>query len=578
MAEILNRHQDHKRDIGDEEWEKLLDPVNIATKQKEANAKYHGITKKQWHEARVRCKRDLFFLAYSVLQYTRLSVNLHGNLATWWYNNRYERFRLVLLPRNHFKSTILTISDAIRIVLPYTDEDRKYDRESQEYVGPDPLPYNPLPWPEELGPDARVLIGHETQEGASRYLFSITTHFLSNPILMALFPDVIPSPKIHKINKHELQLPRTKIWSEPTLDTMGVGAKSQGRHYNVLKFDDLIGEKARDSAAEMQSAFDWFDNAQAFFSVFNKDRIDWNGTRWSVDDLYAHGMERYGKKLKVYRRPVEEVIDGKKVPIFPEEVSSEDLEILKKNRKVFSAQYENDPDNSQTKFNPDWIRYFGWRDKYRLTVWGAKGRETIVNIRDCNVFILLDPAPGGDNGIIISATDEFRRNFILEAIQKELTSPELTELVFQKVSQYRPYAVSVEKVLFSELYKFWWEAEMRTRGIKFHVSEFDVLQRAKPLRVDVLANPLEAGKIFINPLYYTKGQDPKNEYSDLEYQLRRFGSISEKQIHLLDALSQGPEVWVPGFPRTKVEEENEAMAKRFASIDPMTGYSKVREG
>src|SRR4051812_46485780 len=64
---------------------------------------------------------------------------------------------------------------------------------------------------------------------------------------------------------------------------MGVGGKSQGRHYDYLKLDDLIGDKARDSKAEMQTAKDWIDNIQAFFTEFTR-------ARWILSERVGHLM------------------------------------------------------------------------------------------------------------------------------------------------------------------------------------------------------------------------------------------------------------------------------------------------
>ncbi len=67
---------------------------------------------------------------------------------------------------------------------------------------------------------------------------------------------IVPSPREQTINKWALELPRTRPHPEPTIDTMGVGAKSQGRHYNYIKLDDVYGDKARDSEAESATTMD----------------------------------------------------------------------------------------------------------------------------------------------------------------------------------------------------------------------------------------------------------------------------------------------------------------------------------
>jgi len=553
----------------DAEWEKLLDTKQY-DKSIAAAAKhpYANLPRDNWYKLRVRAKRDLFFLGFGVLGYDRLSVNLHGHLCAWMRATRNERFRLILLPRNHFKSTLITISDTIRTVLPYTDEDRAHDPLADS---------DPIEWPNNLGPEGRVLIGHETHAGASRYLFSIVQQFLTNPMLMALFPDAIPNPRIHRINKTELMLPRESVWSEPTIDTLGVGARAQGRHYNKLKLDDLIGEDARDSETVMQTAKTWFDNIQAFLSTFRKDVIDMNGTRWGNDDLYAHAQERYGKQLRVYRRPVEEFnpATGRKEPIFAEEVTTESLNILRKNRKVYSAQYENDPDSGVTKLDYGNARWFGWQDNRRIVMWGGSGVQTrrIVSIRDLYIAILIDPAVSGNSGFLVTGTNEYNQTSILVAQQKDWTPPQLANHVFNTVAFFQPHIVAIEEVLFSELFAHWFKAEMKLRNAYFNIFPVSTKQKSKEFRVDKLMAPLDAGQLYFNEQYYSKEQDPEGNLSDMMYQLKKYGTI--KEIHLLDALAYGPEVWRPGTPRSQIEKWQGDQQELLTARDIDTGYSAI---
>jgi phosphopentomutase len=126
---------------------------------------------------------------------------------------------------------------------------------------------------------------------------------------MGLFPEAVPSPRKTRINKWELELPRSLTGNpEPTIDTLGVGGKSQGRHYNYIKLDDIYGDKARDSEAESATTKEWFDNIQSFFSTFLKDKLDLTGTRYDLDDVYAHAEERYGTQLVKYSERLRNLI------------------------------------------------------------------------------------------------------------------------------------------------------------------------------------------------------------------------------------------------------------------------------
>jgi hypothetical protein len=528
----------------------LSDPDILKRKKKEAENAVTGLSTEDWKKLRRLCKTDLYFLATTILGYTKLSVNLHGHMCKWCEATDHLQFREILMPRGHFKSTILTIADCIRIALP--DDS------------------NALEGPRARGTNVRVLIAHETHEAASRFLFAITSHFLGNPLLMGLFPECVPNPKKNRINRYELELPRSEIWSEPTFDTMGVGGRGQGRHYNYLKLDDLFGDKARDSAAEREATYTWFDNVQSFFSSFNEDHLDLIGTRWAFDDLYSHAHEMYGDLLTKYIRSCEEpdpARPGKLIPIFPEMFPTEKLAILKKNQKVWQAQYVNNPGEGLGKFEAGWKRWFKFLDNNTIVIthklFGADEREIQerINIRDLDIIFLIDPAMSGHAAFIITGVDRRGRVFVLKASKRSWTPPELVEELFDDVNKWRPRLVAIEAVTFSEVYHYWIVREQALRNNRFKIEAAKTRNRTKDERIMGLSNWYSGGLI-----YYCEGQD------ELEIEHDVFGA--SQQIHLLDALAYGPEFWKNGSTSNQMAEFAEQTRQLLAERDNETGYSR----
>lgn len=555
--------------VSDRMVENLIDDAAFGETQKKAEQKRRGYSKEQYHQLRVLCKRDLFFLCFSVLGNNRLSTNLHGHLCRHVKHTSNDRFHEYLLPRGHYKSTILTIGHTIQIVLPYTEEDKQYDD--------DP---NPLPWPLNLGTDCRVLIGHETHESASRFLFAITSHFTTNPLLMALFPDAIPSKRTHRINKWELELPRSDAARgnpEPTIDTLGVGAKSQGRHYNYIKLDDIFGDKARDSAAESETTKDWFDGIQSFFSIFSKDHLDLIGTRYSNDDIYEHAHTVYGTKLVKYIRKVEETAyndDGtpiidletqkpKLVPIFPEEFPTETLDIIKKNKRRFAAEYQNDPNDGTSGFNEEWKRFFYWTSLNTIGVFSGNKERTIISIRDLDICFLIDPGISKTGGFAVTGVDYIGRVFVLTAIKLELQPFGLTDLVFKNVVRWQPRTVAIESDFFADTFQYWWATEMSQRGIRFHVTPVYTKKKSKDDRILGLSHYMTAEKFYIN-----------EQQTDLLDEWRKVGK--SRNVHIFDAIAYGPEVWRPGYaPGQRDMIERGTQQQNMSGRDPETGYSRI---
>jgi hypothetical protein len=521
---------------------------NIRAAEKEAQE----YTVDEWKSLRRLAKKNLWFLTTTILGYKKLSPGLHAHLCQWLQATEHWQFRELLLPRGHYKSTINTVADSIRAGLPDDDGDS--------------------PWPYCLGTNLRLCITHETDGAAQRFLFQISRHFLGNPILMGLFPEAIPSFKQQRINKGELELPRSEFWSEPTFDTLGVGAKAQGRHYNFLKCDDLFGDKARDSETERATTIDWFDNIQSFLSTFAKDHIDVIGTRYAMDDLYSHIHKVYGNQIIKYIRSCEErdPTTGKLVSIFPEEFPLEKLKILKRSPKTW-IQYSNNPTSFLTKFRADWKQYYTYASYNRIAVVhggqiGLNGlplsqiRLEQIDIRDLDITILIDPAPEHEAGYIITGTDARMRVFVLKAKKKAFSPPELIEEIFADVARYRPRMVVIEEVNFSKVYRHWLKMEMPRRNIRFHIEPAKTKNREKSLRVDGLSNWFSGKQIFFN-----------EGLTDLIEEYDLYGTISE--YHLLDALAYGPEFWKPASNVRVTESRAKDEAAMLAERDMHTGYS-----
>jgi len=482
---------------------------------------------------RNRARSDLYFLCKAVLGYKDLSPNLHGHLCSWLRRNEDHQYRCVLLPRAHFKSTIVTIGLNIQRALRNSNK--------------------------------RIALVHESATGAQRFLEEVTSHFLENATLKTLFPELVPDKRYQRINISELELPREGHWAEPTFDALGAGARGQGRHYDQITADDIFGDKARDSAIESKRLKQWFDNIQSFLLSPLISHIDVVGTRYSLDDIYGHIFETYGDDMLKYIRRVEEIDkNGDLEPIFPERFTTESLRILKKNHLVFSSQYLNDPVAGLVEFNREWLQYYQWGSRRRIVYHEDKTRHE-VDLGDCDKILFVDPArENGLTGMTVTAADQHLHIFVVDAIKEKLNDVDFLNLLFQLVLKWGLRAVAIEAVLFSELYEPWIKAEMKQRNLRFQViaakrKRIGKQYESKNNHIKALA-PYFAGK----QIFFHESQQ------DLITEFLRFGATDD--IHMLDSMAYGPECWRPGTPMEKVLSQ-ETELEILKSRDLVTGYS-----
>lgn len=545
----------------DEQWTSLLDEKQINARRDQAERRFRDLTSSDILRLRRRAKVDGLFLA-GLLEYDRMTPSLHGHYFQWLREQWGQQYRLTLFPRDHYKSTGNTVTDSVQMALP-------------DDVGLGIHPYS-------LGPNIKILLSHENRESASRFLFEVTAAFVAKPAIMALYPELIPQSRVQRMNRFELELPRQEHHKEPTFDTLGAGGAAQGRHYNWLKLDDLIGEDARDSATVMKRIFNWFDNVISLLTLPKIDGFDLTGTFWGDADLYGHAIEVYGinKERSIIRAldedQIAELPDGELVaywrgileddkPIFPELISPEIIARLRKNPVVFASQYANNPRRSELQeFDFRWLRYYNHGARDILYVFA--GEDTWkVHLWSLDRVIMIDPSPGeaeqGEpSGIVVTGTDEKLNIYVLETIKKRMKPPELIDEMFRLWQKWHPRVISIEEVNFSNTYRHWFYERAERIGVYPTVEPAKVgTRKSKDSRIRALSNYMGAGQFFILEGMHT-----------LRDEIERFPLGRDK--HLLDALAQGPQIWAPGLREEDMRRNREVEEAVIGRRSARTGY------
>jgi hypothetical protein len=373
----------------------------------------------------------LYYFTKVVLGYKDLVPHFHLPFCDHIVSSIPLLKRGYLLPRGHFKSTV--ISKAY-LLWRFCGGAR--------VSGKDPR-------------NLRWLVVGESDTVAKKNINDIAWHLQNNQLLKVLFPEIIP-PDFSRVKwtDTELEINRPQSFDEPSIKTVGIGAKLTGFHFSGIDYDDPIGEKAAKSVAEMQSAEDWF----AYAPGLADDPLSLEeiiaGTRWKHGkaDLYGKIMDELPEGQQTDGRPcgftwyVKGCYDEDGDPLFWPRFTREVLQSILQREKTykFSAQYLNQPCAPEgSQFREEQIKTF------KIAI-GADGKRDLILPTDGTPAIKLahlarlsfyDPSSGGkfagsENAIVLCGTSPDGRKFAFKVWSANCGFREAVEQWFRFNDQY----------------------------------------------------------------------------------------------------------------------------------------------
>lgn len=493
-------------------------------------------------EARQKCLEDLHYLAKHILGYDRLTEHYHRSMAKDIDTPKYK-FKLLLHPRGHFKSTLGTESYPIKKSLE--------------------------------NPNLRCLITNAKLDNSRKFLRTIAKHFNSNPRFRWVWRDwwikkyateydrATMKDKLDWVVRDvqdELTLLRPGQAREATFTTGAVDASMVSQHYGLIVADDLINREYVRTQEMVEKSILYFKDLLDLLDPDGELLVI--GTRWSHMDLYAWIIEEFGHKAS-YSVPVhiihgqlEEALQRAKgtpeeekswlisitptspeKPVFPEEFGPEVLQELleAKGPYEFGAQYLLDPTPAEhQKFMEEWFKPLDLMS------------DTWLSTLD--ICITVDPAisledSACDSSIVVCGYDEHNRMFFLDGVSERLSEHELPEAIFDMVAKWQKKGrfllpVGFESIGFQQLYIYTMERMMLERGLFFAIEPIARRNMSKDERILRLVPRLKnefyiPRKIMKQP--YSRQGKPYDLVEKLKWQLLKFPFAGKKD--LADALA-----------------------------------------
>ena len=335
------------------------------------------------------CRKRLKFLCRDVLGFKDWSTNkkLHDKIEKFM--DKPEKFKLILIPRDHLKSTIITKGWSIQQIL--------------------------------RNPDIRILLANNTWDNARNFLQSIEGYMSPGTALSMLFGNFI-SPRW---NKDDCVIRQRKTISDaPTIATTGLEKEQTSQHYDIIIADDLVARENVRTKEQREKVKDYIASLYALLEPNGMMVVV--GTRWSKDDAYEDLIND-----GTWDKLLMDAYDGdplRQRVLFPEKFSLEKLNDLRRKLRasLFSCWYMNDPIAPEASdFSEEWIRTYDPTTKHPLNLYlCVDPASSLGKDADFSAGTVSGKLPGG----MIRVVDYFRRRVV---------PSELVDQIFETVRKWR---------------------------------------------------------------------------------------------------------------------------------------------
>lgn len=227
------------------------------------------------------CRTDLEFLYREICGYTRFNKELHGNYSgdpdrgvppglAWYMANSGPR-KLILIPRNHLKSTVITIVWSIQQILKNFD--------------------------------IRICINNAKYDTARDFVQAIQAHLDVGSKLEQIFGS-FKSPRLtwnrDSFTIAQRSLPR----AQPTVMAASIDSILNGKHFDLIINDDLVEPNNVKTKEQLQKVIDF--HKDCFNQIDKGGTIVDIGTRWAAQDLYGHILNTSCQSINGKSIPKEE--------------------------------------------------------------------------------------------------------------------------------------------------------------------------------------------------------------------------------------------------------------------------------
>lgn len=438
------------------------------------------------------CQTDLKYLCRNVLGFKEWDT-CHDELTAFLDGSK-KRFKLILMPRGHLKTSVVTIAKSIQHLLN--------------------------------DPNTSILLCNAVWDNARSFLREIKDYLSGKSDLPALFGKF----ESELWNQEELIIRQRTIANKTsTISTAGVDKALASQHYKVIFADDVVNRQTVSTLEQIEKTKKYYSD---LLDLLEPDGTLYViGTRWDSRDLYGSIIEKISGDWDTYNVSATKTktIDGE--PIFPKKFNTATLQLLlrEKGSYEFNCQYMNLVTSPESRlFNPP-FRY--WR------------QEQISNSK---AAITFDPATSKekfscDAVIAVSGINPSNQLCVIEYAafrEKDKLVTKYMDKIFEYVVRFQTKKVVVEVNGGQAVYVQLLEDESKRRKIPIEIISVNQ-HRNKEVRIMALQPYWERGDLLLKP-----------GMVELEDQFDTFRIPSNTKVDILDAIAMRIQDEIPITYRT----------------------------
>ena len=371
-----------------------------------------------------------------------------------------HRKKLLLVPRGHLKSTLITIGYSLFRIIN--------------------------------NPNIRILILNATWQMAVDFLTEIKRNLQANEKLIRIFGDL--SGGATEWSNDRITLKRTDMNIKgPTVWATGIESNLVGSHPDLIIMDDVVNRDNTGTHEQIEKVILRYKDALDLLEPGGQ--IIVIGTRWSEVDFYSWIMDKETGVIQSFDSMVREAYQGNLLsgedfsPIWPEKYNLKTFQDLQREKGwfEFSAQYLNNP-------IPDEAATFKRGDFQRFDLEDVRGKNLTK-------AILVDPAievgvRSDYSAIVVVGMDEFKNIFVLDLDRGRWLPNELIEKIFQYDDRWHPHAIGIETIAYQRALAYSIREHMNEKRQYLPIKELRHHDQSKEKRIGGMQPFYEARRVY----------------------------------------------------------------------------------